>query len=153
MPTQEIISYINEARKAGLDKQTIRDNLLRTGWPEHEIDEALGLPSTPIPARAGTENKKLMSVLAYIGILVLIPYFSGEAKKDQFVKFHTQQGLVLFVLEVAILFLNAILPFGFVWPLLGIGLAVLAVAGILNAAQGRIAELPLVGSCGKKFKI
>ncbi len=43
MPTQEITNYINEARKSGLSDQEIRNNLLRTGWPEKEVDDSLGI--------------------------------------------------------------------------------------------------------------
>ena len=40
------------------------------------------------------ENGKLMSVLAYLGILCLIPYFAD--KDNKFVRYHAIQGLNLF---------------------------------------------------------
>ncbi len=160
MPTQEITNYINEARKSGLSDQEIRSNLLRTGWPEKEVDDSFGIPTTPsAPAGSSTtESRTLMSVLAYIGLLVLIPYFSGDAKKDDFVKFHTQQGLVLLVMEIGLfilsIFISMSVPvlsiFG---TLLGFGMLILSVLGIVNAAKGEKKELPLVGAYGKKFNI
>jgi uncharacterized membrane protein len=159
MPAQEITNYINEARKSGLSDQEIRSNLLRTGWPEKEVDDAFGIPVTPtVPGGGSVESRTLMSVLAYIGILVLVPYFSGDAKKDEFVKFHTQQGMVLLVIEITLFVLAAIVSrvvpmlsiFG---VLIGVGLLILSVLGVVNATKGEKKELPLVGAFGKKFKI
>ena len=160
MSTQEITNYINEARKSGLSDQEIRSNLLRTGWPEKEVDDSFGIPTTPSapPGVASTESRTLMSVLAYIGLLVLIPYFSGDAKKDDFVKFHTQQGLVLLVLEVGLfilfIFVSMLVPIlGIFGTLLGFGMLILSILGIVNVTKGEKKELPLVGAYGKKFNI
>ena len=159
MPAQEITNYINEARKSGLGDQEIRSNLLRTGWPEKDVDDAFGIPTTPAApiGKETVESKTLMAVLAYIGILVLIPYFSGDAKKDEFIKFHTQQGMVLFVIEVALFILSVLISmaipiFDIFGTLIGFGLLILSVLGIVNAAKGEKKELPLVGAYGKKFK-
>ena len=46
-----------------------------------------------------SENK-VFGILSYIGILVLIPIFA--AKNSQYARFHANQGLVLFILEVAL---------------------------------------------------
>lgn len=160
MPTQEITNYINEARKSGLSDQEIRSNLLRTGWPEKEVDDSFGIPTTPSAPTGSntTESRTLMSVLAYIGLLVLIPYFSGDAKKDDFVKFHTQQGLVLFVMEIGLFVLSVIMAMiapglGIFGTLLGFGMLILSVLGIVNVTKGEKKELPLVGAYGKKFNI
>lgn len=156
MPAQEITNYINEARKSGLSDQEIRSNLLRTGWPEKEVDDSFGIPTTPsAPAKgSGVESKTLMSVLAYMGLLVLIPYFSGDAKKDDFVKFHTQQGMVLLVLEVALFIVSMLIPaLGIFGVLIGFGILILSVLGIVNAAKNEKKELPLIGAFGKKFNI
>ena len=44
------------------------------------------------------EENKLISILCYFGILFLIPYLTKP--DSQFVKFHSNQGLVLFLLGV-----------------------------------------------------
>ncbi len=155
MPTQEITNYINEARKSGLSDQEIRENLLRTGWPENEVSGAFEIPATPTPPNdQATEGKTLVSILAYIGIFVLIPYFSGDAKKDEFIKFHTQQGIVLFIIEVGLFIISAIIPIiGIFSIFFAFGLLILSILGIVNVAKGQKKDLPLVGRYGKKIRI
>ena len=45
------------------------------------------------------EKNTLMAVLAYLGILILVPFLT-DAKKDPFVKFHLKQGVALIIVEV-----------------------------------------------------
>ena len=93
--------------------------------------------------RNDIENNKFMSVLAYISILVLIPLFA--AKDSEFARFHTNQGLVLFIVEVIIGIL-AFVPIikYFIW-ILNIVTFVLAIIGIVNVCNGKAKELPLIG--------
>ena len=90
------------------------------------------------PAKAA-DNRRI-SVLSYVGPLFLLPLWLH--KSDPFVRFHANQGCVLFILECLI------------GILLGDGL--LAVAGTLfclwclvlgakNVAAGRMAPLPFIG--------
>ena len=110
------------------------------------------------PYQGGNDavNNKAMGILAYLGILVLVPIFA--AKDSQFARYHANQGLVLAIAEVAygiiISILNAIL-FVISWRLatiiatiLGIawlGFLALAIIGIINAANGKTQSLPLIG--------
>ncbi len=55
-------------------------------------------PQTQAPAPQNS-NTKVMSVLAYLGILVLIPFFA--AKNDEEAQYHTKQGAINCVLCVA----------------------------------------------------
>lgn len=93
-----------------------------------------------------------MGILAYLGILVIIPIL--VAKDDMFVKFHIKQGLVLLVIEAACWILEMIF-----WPLVMImwivklAALVLAIMGIINVCKGEEKELPLVGQFAKNFKI
>ena len=98
-----------------------------------------------------TANKG-MSVLAYIGILFLIPLLA--CPNSRFARFHTNQGLVLFLLGLAASLVTGIItiiPFvGWVLgPILGIAVyifeLVLMIMGIINSAQGQATELPLIG--------
>lgn len=105
------------------------------------------------------QNNKTMAILAYIGILVLIPLFA--AKESKFARYHTNQGLVLCIAEIAYGIAYAILSsviLAISWRLYFlvsiIGLVslvflVLLIIGIMNAANGRAKELPIIG----KFKI
>ncbi len=98
---------------------------------------------------ADIQNNKIMAVLAYIGILFLVPLLA--AKDSKFARFHANQGLVLFLADIIVGIASGIL----VWiPIIGwlislvlsIALFVFMIIGIVNAAQGQAKELPLIGS-------
>ncbi len=101
-------------------------------------------------------NNKVYGVLAYIGFLFLIPLFA--AKDSQYAKFHTNQGLVLFlaeiVLNVAVRIVNLLLGMTIVllpltWLLnvaVGIVSLVFMILGIVNACSGEPKTLPLIGN-------
>lgn len=97
-------------------------------------------------------DNKGMSVLAYIGILFLIPLLA--CPNSRFARYHTNQGLVLFLLELAIGVVTGILGIipiagliigGLLSAVGGIFTLVLMILGIINAAQGQAKELPLIG--------
>ncbi len=105
-----------------------------------------------------TQNKA-MGILAYLGPLCFIPMFA--AKESKFARFHANQGLVLLIAcvgwAIASSILNAII-LAISWrlyfltsiiSLLSIVFLILALIGIVNAANGRAKELPIIG----KFKI
>ena len=89
-------------------------------------------------------NNKLMAVLAYLNILVLVPIFC--AKDSKFAKFHANQGLVLFIIEILCGVLAKIKIIGWIFWLLGAAAVVMAVFGIIYAVQGKAKELPVVGN-------
>ena len=96
-------------------------------------------------------NETVMAVLAYLGILVIIPFITS--KNDPFVKFHVKQGLVLVIIEVVIWFLGGMLFWRF-WPLLqlvNLATLVLAIVGIVNVINHKEAELPVIGSFARSF--
>lgn len=93
-----------------------------------------------------------MSVLAYIGFLFLVPLLACPNSK--FARYHTNQGLVLFLLEFALGVVTGILVIipiagliigGLLSAVGGIFTLVLMIMGIINAAQGQAKELPLIG--------
>ena len=104
-------------------------------------------------------NNKVMAVLAYLGILVLIPIFA--AKQSKFARYHANQGLVLCIAAIAYSIVYGILSsiiLAISWrlyfitsilSLVSIVFFILCVIGIINAAGGKAKELPLIG----KFKI
>ena len=110
--------------------------------------------------KADIEQTKVMGILAYLSWLVLIPIFA--AKDSKFARYHANQGLVLAITEIAWWIITAILNtvlsaiswrLGFlVGTLLGLVnlvFLVLLVLGIVNAANGKAKEIPVIG----KFKI
>lgn len=161
MTSPEIQNYINQARQAGMSDDGIKNNLLNSGWSEVDINQALGIP---VPGQnpqgqqgveeKAKENRVLMSILAYFGLLVLIPYFNEDARKDEFTKFHIKQGLVLLVVEIVFFILSIFLSFlGFFLTLIGFGISVLAIIGIINVATGKMKPVPIVGSYANKINI
>jgi len=86
------------------------------------------------------ESNKVMAVLAYIGILFLVPLIA--AKDSPFAKYHTNQGLLNFLLSIAISIVSAIVPF---LGILGIATLAFAIIGIINAVKGEMKPLPLIG--------
>jgi len=101
-------------------------------------------------------DDKAMALLAYLGILVLIPLL---VKKDsEYVRFHVQQGLTLLVAEVIWVVASWILAFIPIlgWLITAIGwliLLILFIIGIVNALSGKKAPLPILGGLAKNFNI
>ncbi|GEM_PF-243676 len=98
------------------------------------------------------EDNKLFAILAYFGILCLIPLFA--AKESPYAKFHTNQGLLLLIIDAALSVVSIIFSFiPFVKSLIApILLAVLLIFsatmfiyGLMNAIQDRAKELPGIG--------
>ncbi len=101
------------------------------------------------------QNGKTMGILAYI--LFFIPLLTGAHKTSPFVRYHTNQGTVLaiaaIVYGVASSLLSSIL-LAISWRLWIIGsilgwisivFVILCVVGIINAVNGRMKPLPLIG--------
>ncbi len=93
-------------------------------------------------------NNKVMAILAYFGILVLVPLLA--AKESPFARFHANQGLVLFVASIICFIIAAVLSsisswLGLIGTILYIVIGVLAIIGIINAATGKAKQLPLIG--------
>ena len=105
------------------------------------------------------QDNKIMGILAYLGILVLVPILA--AKDSPFAKFHANQGLIILIawiaLNVVLFILSFIFAFVFssfflyrifqlLYGLAGLGYAVLAIIGIIGANNGETKELPVVGN-------
>lgn len=98
------------------------------------------------------ESNKTMAILAYLSILVLVPLFT--ARNSKFAMFHVNQGIVLAIVEVVIGAVMGVLvwiPFvgmivSIVGGLVGLVCLVLAIWGIINAANGQAKKLPVIGN-------
>lgn len=96
-------------------------------------------------------NQKVFGILSYIGPLFLVGLIA--APQDEKVKFHVNQGLVLFLLEVVISVVSGILSIiPFIWfigtiisAVGGIFTLVLAILGIVNVCQNVEKPLPIIG--------
>lgn len=90
------------------------------------------------------EANKIFAVLAYFGILFLIPLLA--AKSSPFARFHTNQGFILFLAWVVIAMIGWIPILGWLVALFGsIALFVFSIMGIINVLQGKMTKLPLIG--------
>ena len=100
--------------------------------------------------------KKGMAVLAYFGILVLIPMFA--AKQDPFARYHANQGLVLFILTMISSVLSNVLTSILIeispvltlvvsglFGILTLIFCIFALVGIIHAVKGQTKPLPLIG--------
>ncbi|MGG1517318.1 hypothetical protein ABE504_18040 [Paenibacillus oryzisoli] len=90
------------------------------------------------------ESNKGMAILAYI--LFFIPLIA--AKDSKFAMYHANQGLTLFLCVVIVNVVLGIIPFiGWILlPLVNLALLVLAILGIVAAAQGQVKPLPIIGA-------
>lgn len=117
-------------------------------------------PGYQQPVQAAAPNqaqtKKGMAILAYFGILVLIPLLT--AKQDPFARYHTNQGLVLFLVSVICSVLSnvlssvlleisstAVLILSGVFGVLTLVFFIFSIIGIVHAAKGQTKPLPLIG--------
>jgi uncharacterized membrane protein len=107
--------------------------------------------AVPMSDAEDIQKNKVFAVLAYVGILFLVPLLA--APQSRFARFHTNQGIVLFLAGLILSAASAILamiPFvgclvAFAPVVIGVGWLVLLVIGIVNAASGTYKPLPLIG--------
>ncbi|HBS58821.1 MAG: hypothetical protein AAGU23_04095 [Bacillota bacterium] len=97
------------------------------------------------PDPADVEKNKGMAILAYI--IFFIPLLA--AKESKFAMYHANQGLVLFLAAMVANVVGAIIPligWFVIMPLANLAIVIFAVLGIINAAQGVMKPLPLIGN-------
>lgn len=99
--------------------------------------------------RGDIEQNKVLAFFSYLGILFIIPLIA--APNSKYAKFHANQGLVLFIVEIAVSIVSGIIS-GIIWAigsligsLAGLIVFVLAIIGIINAVTGKAKELPIIG--------
>ncbi|MBE5039898.1 zinc ribbon domain-containing protein [Ructibacterium gallinarum] len=123
----------------------------QNSWPFEMRDETWAFHPEDIRRNKG------YAVLAYLGILVLVPILG--AKHSAFARFHAGQGLLLLIIGVAkslfFRILQAVLDttiFGILEPAFAavsgiLSLLLLAgmVFGIVCVVQGKAKELPIIG--------
>lgn len=133
-----------------------KDNIVDV---ESEVIEEKKVDNTGNSNQNDQSNTILFSILSYIGILWLIPLL--VEKNDKVVRFHVNQGIVLFIFDIigsiAVGILSAIFVFipvisflrVVIASLFGILCFVLMIIGIVNAANKSEKPLPIIG----KFQV
>lgn len=95
---------------------------------------------------------KLYAILGYIlPFLFFLPLLSESSRKNTFARFHANQQLLLLILLVGLYAIHNVLYIVlmsagiFLMQLLNLAILVLVIIGIVNAAQGKMKELPIIG--------
>lgn len=89
------------------------------------------------------EKGKTMAIVTYLGLIGFIIALATDGKKNEFTRFHMNQSLPLIIASMVLAFV--------IWvPIVGqlawLAILVFFVLGIVNAAQGQMKRLPLVGN-------
>lgn len=90
MHTQEIVQYINEQRRLGVDSESIKRALFKAGWPVSDVEEAFKILNFPHLVPRASKKRKLVkvisvTVLIIVGLPVLfvvLPAVFGLFSKD-----------------------------------------------------------------------
>ena len=112
------------------------------------------VPQAAVQGDQIRENDKIMLVLAYLGILSLIPLLT--VKDSDYVKFHARQGLALMLVWIGWWIVGFILAF---IPLLGfvlncgghLAFLALMIVGIVKAFKPERWRIPVVASIADMF--
>ncbi len=104
------------------------------------------------PAGGGGKNdveeNKIFAIMGYLGLLFLVPLLAK--KESPFAQFHAKQGMVLCITSFVAMFVVWIPFIGWaVW----LFLLIMMIMGIVNAAGGKMKELPLIGGIAKKINL
>jgi len=94
------------------------------------------------------DNNKAVAILAYI--IFFIPLLA--AKESKFAMYHANQGLLLLISAVIINTIGGFIPilgWFLILPFGNLAVLIFAVLGIINASNGKLKPLPLIGN----FKI
>jgi uncharacterized membrane protein len=107
--------------------------------------------NTAIPDTQDIESGKTIAILSYITLIGwIIAYVMHTSTKTKFGAFHIRQALGLMVLGIGIF----VISFGFlfisyylyyIFRLVNLAVFVMAIMGIVNAANGKMQKVPLLG--------
>ena len=98
------------------------------------------------------EKNKVLAAVGYLGILCFVPLLL--AKDSKYAKFHGKQGLILFIAEVIVTFVNVLPLIGqVIWLIAFIYFIVMTITGIVKALNGEKWELPILGQYTDKINI
>ena len=103
-----------------------------------------------VEASGSSEN--VYAVLSYLWILCLVPILMK--KEDEFVRFHARQGLMLFIIEIAVAIIGIVPLLGPLVYVLGIFICgVLSVIGIIQVLMGNKWSIPVIGEWAEKIQL
>lgn len=90
------------------------------------------------------KNNKKIAILCYFGIFMLIPFLTRQ--NSNFIKYHSNQGLLLLIFSMASSFILIIPLLGWILGFVGMILSIVFFfMGVYNVLKGRVKPLPLIG--------
>ena len=104
---------------------------------------------TPSSGGSDVDQNKVLAIIGYLGILFLVPLLA--APKSKFAQYHAKQGMVLFIAEVVLYVAAGIITVvtlglgSVLYMIVGLASLVWTILGIINAANGQMKPLPLIG--------
>ena len=130
----------------------------RTSHPEQVLDSSEPKTNSLDKSDEARDiaSNKVFAVLSYFGPMILIPIFMG--RDSRFARFHINQGLLMIISLFAIAAVISILSEIFLsvsiwlysliillWIAWWIALVTMMIIGLVNAAGGRMKQLPGIG--------
>jgi uncharacterized membrane protein len=113
------------------------------------MEENTSTSQAPVEKKTEGEKNTMMAIIAYF--LFFVPLLT-ESKNDPFVKYHVKQGLALFIVAVANSLIGSVISvWYFISGFVGIGLLVLWIMGIINAANGKTQPVPVIGKLAEQY--
>ena len=105
-----------------------------------------------LPKQEHLPDDRFIAAIGYVGILCIVPLL---LKKDSpYSQHHGKQGLVLLIAWMVLWVGNVIPVLGqMVWMIGSLVLLVLMILGIINALNGKLWEMPVLGAYAKKLKL
>jgi uncharacterized membrane protein len=103
------------------------------------------------------DKERLVSILSYFLVGIIWFFLDINIQKNNFVKFHVKQAIVLIIVSLIV---SVIFDFFIFIPILGIILSyiasllffILGIIGIYNAALLKEKELPIIGTYASFLK-
>ena len=112
------------------------------------MEEKKDQTATP-PVSDDVEKNKGMAILAYF--IFFLPLLT-DSKDSPFVKFHVKQSIMIVLLIVASFFVNIIPILGqLAFMVASVAAMVFWIIGIMNAVNGKMTELPVIGKYADQF--
>lgn len=93
--------------------------------------------------KAPNSEQKIWAAASYLWILSLVVLTAR--KKNDYIRFHANQGVLLFVISVASILLGPLTM------IVNIIVAIAAIMGIINALKGEKWEIPVIGQFATKL--
>ncbi|MBF0623190.1 MAG: hypothetical protein HQL82_00090 [Magnetococcales bacterium] len=100
--------------------------------------------------KSGPWTSRVIAGMSYLGILVLVPL--AFSRMDSFIRFHARQGMVLWIWEVAAIWILIIPGLGRpIFHFSSIVCLVFSLAGLLSVYLGRAWKFPVIGRWAERL--